>query len=85
MTTKSAPDRVRRERDEARAEAASLRQILDQIQREASRRFEGKSCARCLKIEALASGAPDSSQADDTNEIKVGVLEKLISRDPRPK
>ena len=78
--SKSVSDRLRRERDDARAEAATMRAALDKIQREASRRFEGKSCERCLTIESLAIAALRSSQHEETNEINLNELEKLLRK-----
>jgi hypothetical protein len=65
----------------ARAEEVeALRTALEKIQREASRRFEGESCPRCLAIEALAAEALRSSQQDQTSPINVRQLEELLEQ-----
>jgi hypothetical protein len=62
------------------AEVEALRGALEKIQREASKRFEGQSCPRCLAIEALAVEALRSTERDDTSEINVHELKELLDR-----
>lgn len=64
----------------ADAEVAVLRTALEKIQREASKRFSGQSCPRCLAIEALAVEALRSTGGDDTSEISIGELKELLDR-----
>jgi hypothetical protein len=82
--SKPSPDRRRRQPPppENADGAATLRETLEKILREASRRFEGKSCERCLKIEALATAAlkMTSPSHDETNEINIRELDKLLGR-----
>jgi hypothetical protein len=62
------------------AEVEALRSALEKIQREASKRFEGQSCPRCLAIEAMAAEALRSAERDDTSEISVHELKELLER-----
>jgi hypothetical protein len=79
--TKPSPDRRRRQPPPREsADVVALRETLEKILREASRRFEGKSCERCLKIEALATAALKLQPHDETNEINIRDLEKLLDR-----
>lgn len=59
-------------------ELDALRAALDKIQREASKRFEGQSCPRCLAIEALAAEALRATAHDETSEITLPQLDELL-------
>jgi hypothetical protein len=60
-------------------EIASLKTALEEILRQASRRFEGQSCPRCLAIESLAAEALRSS-GDVTSPISLPQLNALLER-----
>jgi hypothetical protein len=62
------------------AEIDALHGALEKILREASKRFEGNSCPRCLAIEALAAEALRATGRDETSEINVGELKELLDR-----
>ncbi|HEY2743379.1 MAG TPA: hypothetical protein VGL86_02095 [Polyangia bacterium] len=64
-------------------ERAALRAALEEILRQASRRFEGQSCPRCLSIESLASEALRSGERDETSPISLPQLNALL--DPKRK
>ncbi len=61
-------------------EVAALKSALEQILREASRRFEGQSCPRCLTIEALAAEALRATERDVTSPISLPQLNALLDR-----
>jgi hypothetical protein len=61
-------------------EIAALKATLAEILRQASKRFEGQSCPRCLAIESLASDALRSTAEDKTNPISLPELNDLLER-----
>ena len=61
-------------------EIAALRASLEEILRQASKRFEGQSCPRCLAIESLAADALRSPEHDKTNPIALPELNALLER-----
>ena len=61
-------------------EAAALRSALEEILRQASRRFEGQSCERCLAIEAIAADALRASTSDETSTISLNELDALLEQ-----
>ena len=64
----------------AAAEAAALKEALEEILRHASRRFEGQSCPRCLAIESIAADALRASEHDVTSPISLPQLNDLLDR-----
>ena len=62
------------------AEVAALKAALEEILRQASRRFEGQSCPRCLAIESLATEALRSTERDETSPISLPQLNALLDR-----
>jgi hypothetical protein len=64
-------------------EVAALKSVLQEILREASRRFEGQSCPRCLAIESLAADALRSTSDDETSPISLPQLNSLLDRKRR--
>jgi hypothetical protein len=61
-------------------EIAALKATLAEILRQASKRFEGQSCPRCLTIESLAADALRSTEHDKTNPISLPELNDLLER-----
>ena len=61
-------------------EAAALKTAMEEILRQASRRFEGRSCPRCLSIESLAAEALRSIERDETSPISLPQLNALLDR-----
>jgi hypothetical protein len=61
-------------------EVAALKASLEEILRQASKRFEGQSCPRCLAIESLAADALRSTEHDKTNPIALPELNALLER-----
>jgi hypothetical protein len=61
-------------------EVAELKATLEEILRQASKRFEGQSCPRCLAIESLAADALRSNGHDKTNPIALPELNALLER-----
>jgi hypothetical protein len=59
---------------------AALRAALEEILRQASRRFEGQSCPRCLSIESLAAEALRAREHDETSPISTTELNSLLDR-----
>jgi hypothetical protein len=87
---KADENKALRQLDDARAEVTALRAALTKIQREASRRFEGKGCARCSVIEVLATTALErpkqpmtkaiDAEDDKTGKISLSQQQKLLAR-----
>jgi hypothetical protein len=65
-------------------EVATLKATLQEILRQASKRFEGQSCPRCLSIESLAAEALRSSEHDVTSPISLPELNTLLERKRKP-
>ncbi len=61
-------------------EVAALKAAIEEILRQASRRFEGQSCPRCLAIESLAAEALRSTERDETSPISLPQLNALLDR-----
>ena len=61
-------------------EIAALRATLEEILLQASKRFEGQSCPRCLAIEALAAEALRATERDETSPISLPELDELLER-----
>ncbi|MDB4967197.1 MAG: hypothetical protein JWN44_2886 [Myxococcales bacterium] len=61
-------------------EVAALKAAMGEILRQASRRFEGQSCPRCLAIESLATEALRSTEHDETSRISLPQLNALLDR-----
>ena len=61
-------------------EVPALKAALEEILRQASRRFEGQSCPRCLAIESLATEALRSTEHDETSPISLPQLNALLER-----
>jgi hypothetical protein len=63
-------------------EVETFRAALEKIHKEASRRFEGESCPRCLAIESLAAEALRSASATDgdTSPIDLKALNELLEK-----
>jgi hypothetical protein len=61
-------------------DVAALKAALEEILRQASRRFEGQSCPRCLAIESLAAEALRAGERDETSPISLPQLNALLDR-----
>lgn len=61
-------------------EIAALKAALAEILRQASKRFEGQSCPRCLTIESLAAEALRTNDHEETNPISLPELDELLAR-----
>jgi hypothetical protein len=61
-------------------EIVALKAALEEILRHASRRFEGRSCPRCLTIESLAMEALRATAQDETSPISLPQLNALLDR-----
>lgn len=70
----------KRKDKEAAEEVAALKAALEEILRQASKRFEGQSCPRCLTIESLAAEALRSVERDETSPISLPELNDLLER-----
>ncbi len=70
----------KRKSDGRSDEIAALRAALEAILQQASRRFQGQSCPRCLAIESIATEALRKSEHDETSPISLPELDALLDR-----